>query len=102
VMRYATKEAGVDGLPSGEGAFLACTFWLADNLAMMGRYGEARRVFEHLIGLCNDLGLLSEQYDPRTARQLGNFPQAFTHVFLINTAHNLMLVEGPAQHRAGP
>jgi GH15 family glucan-1,4-alpha-glucosidase len=100
VMRYISEEGGVDGLPPGEGAFLPCTFWLADNLAMMGRYEEARRVFERLLGLCNDVGLLSEEYDPHRKRQLGNFPQAFTHVFLINTAHNLTLGEGPALHRA--
>jgi len=100
VMRYISEEGGVDGLPPSEGAFLPCTFWLADNLAMMGRYEEARRVFERLLGLCNDVGLLSEEYDPNLKRQLGNFPQAFTHVFLINTAHNLTLSEGPALHRA--
>jgi GH15 family glucan-1,4-alpha-glucosidase len=100
VMRYATAETGVDGLPPGEGAFLPCTFWLADNLILMGRYDEARRVFERLVRLCNDVGLLSEEYDPRANRQLGNFPQAFTHVFLINTAHNLTRAEGPARHRA--
>jgi GH15 family glucan-1,4-alpha-glucosidase len=102
VRRYATETPGVDGLPPGEGAFLPCTFWLADNLAMMGRYSEARAIFERLIGLCNDVGLLSEEYDPHGKRQLGNFPQAFTHVFLINTAHNLSRAEGPAQERAKP
>ena len=100
VMRYISEEGSVDGLPSGEGAFLPCTFWLADNLAMMGRYEEARRIFVRLLGVCNDVGLLSEEYDPDLKRQLGNFPQAFTHVFLINTAHNLTLGEGPALHRA--
>jgi GH15 family glucan-1,4-alpha-glucosidase len=101
VMRYATGSAiGVDGLPPGEGAFLPCTFWLADNLAMMGRYAEARAIFERLVGLCNDVGLLAEEYDPRARRQLGNFPQAFTHVFLINTANNLTLAQGPAHQRS--
>jgi GH15 family glucan-1,4-alpha-glucosidase len=100
VRRYASDTPGVDGLPPGEGAFLPCTFWLADNLAMMGRYDEARTIFERLVGLCNDVGLLSEEYDPRGKRQLGNFPQAFTHVFLINTAHNLSRIEGPAHERA--
>jgi len=100
VRRYATNKPSVDGLPPGEGAFLPCTFWLADNLAMMGRYEEAREVFERLLGLCNDVGLLSEEYDPRAKRQLGNFPQAFSHVFLINTAHNLSRAEGPAHERA--
>ena len=100
VRRYSTDNPGVDGLPPGEGAFLPCTFWLADNLAMMGRYDEARAIFERLLGLCNDVGLLSEEYDPRAKRQLGNFPQAFTHVFLINTAHNLSHAQGPAHERA--
>jgi len=100
VMRYISEEGCVDGLPPGEGVFLPCTFWLADNLAMMGRYEEARRIFVRLLGVCNDVGLLSEEYDPDLKRQLGNFPQAFTHVFLINTAHNLTLGEGPALHRA--
>jgi GH15 family glucan-1,4-alpha-glucosidase len=100
VRRYATDDPGVDGLPPGEGAFLPCTFWLVDNLAMMGRYDEARAIFERLLGLCNDVGLFSEEYDPRAKRQLGNFPQAFTHVFLINTAHNLSRTEGPAKVRA--
>jgi len=100
VRRYSTNIPGVDGLPPGEGAFLPCTFWLADNLAMMGRYDDARAIFERLVGLCNDVGLLSEEYDPRGKRQLGNFPQAFTHVFLINTAHNLSRAEGPAKERA--
>ena len=98
----ATTPIGpnVDGLPPGEGAFLPCTFWLVDNLAMLGRYDEAHEIFERLLTLCNDVGLLSEEYDPRGKRQLGNFPQAFTHVFLINTIHNLSRTEGPAEERA--
>jgi GH15 family glucan-1,4-alpha-glucosidase len=100
VRRYSTEIPGVDGLPPGEGAFLPCTFWLADNLAMMHRYDEARAIFERLLSICNDVGLLSEEYDPRGKRLLGNFPQAFTHVFLINTAHNLSRSEGPAKARA--
>ncbi|MGA2409882.1 MAG: glycoside hydrolase family 15 protein [Candidatus Binataceae bacterium] len=99
VMRYATAS-GVDGLPPGEGAFLPCTFWLADNLAVQGRYDEAKDLFEHLLELRNDVGLLSEEYDSAEQRLIGNFPQAFTHVSLINTAHNLMLAEGPAIRRA--
>jgi len=99
VRRYSTQP-DVDGLPSGEGAFLPCTFWLADNLAMAGRNDEARAIFERLLSICNDVGLLSEEYDPGARRQLGNFPQALTHVSLINTAHNLSLAESPAQHRA--
>jgi GH15 family glucan-1,4-alpha-glucosidase len=100
VKRYKTSESGVDGLPPGEGVFLPCTFWLADNLAMMGRTQEARRIFERLLGLCNDVGLISEEYDPQARRMLGNFPQAFTHVFLINTAHNLSREVGPAHERS--
>lgn len=99
VMRYAT-ESGVDGLPPGEGAFLPCSFWLVDDLAMMGRRDEATALFEKLLGLRNDLGLLSEQYDPLNKRQLGNFPQAFSHVGLINSAHNLATDNGPARHRS--
>jgi GH15 family glucan-1,4-alpha-glucosidase len=101
VMRYRSDADGmIDGLPPGEGVFLPCTFWLADNLAMMGRYAEARALFERLVGLCNDVGLLAEEYDPRARRQLGNFPQAFTHVFLVNTAHNLTRAAGPAHQRS--
>jgi GH15 family glucan-1,4-alpha-glucosidase len=98
VARYPTTEE-VDGLPPGEGAFLACTFWLADALALMGRHAEARERFERLLTLCNDVGLLSEQYDPAARRLVGNFPQALSHVALINTACNLSAGEGPAAHR---
>jgi GH15 family glucan-1,4-alpha-glucosidase len=100
VRRYSTNDPGIDGMTSGEGVFLPCTFWLADNLAMMGRNDEAEAIFERLLGLCNDVGLLAEEYDPQAKRQLGNFPQAFTHVFLINTAHNLSRSTGPAHDRA--
>jgi GH15 family glucan-1,4-alpha-glucosidase len=98
VQRYST-DPKIDGLPPGEGAFLACTFWLADNLALQGRYDEARGIFERLLDLRNDVGLLSEEYDPRARRLVGNFPQAFSHVGLINTARNLSGVGGPAEHR---
>jgi GH15 family glucan-1,4-alpha-glucosidase len=98
VVRYHTTS-DVDGLPEGEGAFLACTFWLADVLALMGRRDEARRLFERLLGLRNDVGLLSEEYDMVARRLVGNFPQALSHVALINTACNLASVEGPAAHR---
>ena len=102
VLRYQTDEAGrVDGLPPGEGVFLPCTFWLADNYWLLGRHQEARRLFERLLALCNDVGLLSEEYDPQTKRLLGNFPQAFSHVSLINTARNLSTPAGPAVHRQG-
>jgi GH15 family glucan-1,4-alpha-glucosidase len=99
VARYNTESA-VDGLPGDEGAFLACSFWLADNYILQGRYADARRMFERLLELRNDVGLLAEEYDPRARRQVGNFPQAFSHVALINTAHNLTRAYGPAQHRA--
>jgi GH15 family glucan-1,4-alpha-glucosidase len=100
VARYRTG-AEVDGLPSGEGAFLPCTFWLADNYALAGRRAEAQQLFERLLGLRNDVGLLSEEYDPGTRRLAGNFPQAFTHVGLVNTACNLAHAVGPAEHRTG-
>ncbi|MBI3357307.1 MAG: glycoside hydrolase family 15 protein [Nitrospirae bacterium] len=100
VRRYQTETSrSEDGLPPGEGAFLACTFWLADNYWLLGRHQEARQLFERLLALCNDVGLLSEEYDPHTKRLLGNFPQAFSHVSLINTAHNLSADMGPASHR---
>jgi GH15 family glucan-1,4-alpha-glucosidase len=100
VRRYTT-ETSVDGLPPGEGVFLPCTFWLVDNLALMGRIDEARALFERLIGLANDVGLLAEEYDPSAKRQLGNFPQAFTHVSLVNSGCNLSGVTSPAHHRSG-
>jgi GH15 family glucan-1,4-alpha-glucosidase len=98
VARYPTHPE-VDGLPPGEGAFLACTFWLADNLTLMGRREEAREIFERLLGLCNDVGLLSEEYDPKAKRLVGNFPQGFSHVGLVNSACNLCHRVGPAVHR---
>jgi GH15 family glucan-1,4-alpha-glucosidase len=98
VDRYRT-ESGVDGLPEGEGAFLLCTFWLADNYGLMGRADDARRIFENLLSVRNDVGLLAEQYDPIARRQLGNFPQAFSHLALINTARNLTQGEKPATVR---
>jgi len=91
VQRYPT-ESGVDGLPPGEGLFLACSFWLADVLALQGKHDEARELFERLLDIRNDVGLLAEEYDPVAGRQLGNFPQAFTHLSLVGTA--LLLSEG--------
>ena len=100
VMRYNTHETD-DGLPPGEGAFLPCTFWLADNLAMMNRRDEAHAIFERLLSLRNDVGLLSESYDPRARRMLGNFPQALTHIGLIDTAYNLATAHvGPIEQRS--
>jgi GH15 family glucan-1,4-alpha-glucosidase len=99
VMRYRTDPT-VDGLPPGEGAFLACSFWLADNYAVMGRRPEATALFERLLALRNDVGLLAEEYDPLAGRFLGNFPQAFSHVGLVNTAFNLTpRYPGPATER---
>ncbi|MBD0842430.1 MULTISPECIES: glycoside hydrolase family 15 protein [unclassified Streptomyces] len=92
--RYSAEETVVDGLPGGEGTFLVCSFWLADALHMTGRTKEARELFERLVGLCNDVGLLSEEYDPVAGRQLGNFPQAFSHIGLVNTALALFGEEG--------
>jgi GH15 family glucan-1,4-alpha-glucosidase len=100
VHRYApTDSATVDGLPPGEGTFLACSFWLADNYILQGRHDEASRLFEHLLSVANDVGLLAEQYDPVGGRMLGNYPQAFSHVSLINTARNLARAAGPAEDR---
>ena len=88
VRRYV-NASHVDGLPEGEGVFLPCTFWLADNYALAGRQDEARRLFERLIELRNDVGLLSEEYDTKARRLVGNFPQAFTHVSLVNSARSV-------------
>jgi GH15 family glucan-1,4-alpha-glucosidase len=104
VYRYEHDDEtrSVDGLPPGEGAFLPCTFWLADNLALQGRDEEAEAIFRRLLSLRNDLGLVAEEWDPATRRQLGNYPQAFTHVALVNTAFNLDRHEGatPMQQRS--
>jgi GH15 family glucan-1,4-alpha-glucosidase len=123
VLRYATGESTVaaipgqdasrspdrvdhvDGLPPGEGAFLACTFWLVDNYMLLGRQAEAERLFERLVGLANDVGLLAEEYDVTAGRQLGNVPQAYSHLALVNSALNLAGVpepgdDAPAEERA--
>lgn len=99
VRRYDTAS-GQDGLPGREGVFLACSFWLADNYVLLGRREDARRLFERLLSLRNDVGLLSEEYDPHARRLVGNFPQAFSHITLINTAHNLMRAGKPAEQRS--
>ena len=100
LLRYET-ETGVDGLPSGEGVLLACSFWLADVYVMQGRYVEAEALFTRLTALCNDVRLLAEQYDPQRKRMLGNFPQAFSHIGIIDTALNLHRRGGaPFQDRA--
>ncbi|HEX7667738.1 MAG TPA: glycoside hydrolase family 15 protein, partial [Polyangiaceae bacterium] len=98
VRRYRTKTS-TDGLPPGEGCFLPCSFWLADAYVLQGRMDEARALFEKLAALANDVGLISEEYDPVRKHMLGNFPQAFTHVALLNTARNLSHDDGPARHR---
>jgi GH15 family glucan-1,4-alpha-glucosidase len=99
VLRYEIENPG-DGLPKGEGAFLACSFWLVDNYILQGRYAEARKLFARLLSRCNDVGLLAEEIDPLTGRMLGNFPQAYSHVGLINCALNLSRQTGPAEKRA--
>lgn len=99
VMRYNTHATN-DGLPPGEGAFLACSFWLADAYISIGRRDDAIALFDRLLAIRNDLGLLAEEYDPRQRRQQGNFPQAFSHVALINTAFNLTRIDKPQEQRA--
>jgi GH15 family glucan-1,4-alpha-glucosidase len=101
VLRYDTRSSP-DRLPPGEGAFLACSFWLVDAYAMLGRFDDAHRLFERLLGLRNDVGLLAEEYDPVARRLLGNFPQAFSHVALVDTAHNLFHSQKPSEQRALP
>jgi GH15 family glucan-1,4-alpha-glucosidase len=100
VRRYES-DSGIDGLPAGEGVFLPCSFWLADNWTLMGRKSDASALFERLVGLCNDVGLLSEEYDVPRRRLVGNFPQAFSHVSLINSARTLVDHAGPARRRSG-
>jgi GH15 family glucan-1,4-alpha-glucosidase len=98
VYRYSPR-VDVEGVSGGDGAFLPCSFWLADNYVMSGRKDDAKKLYEQLLDLRNDVGLLSEEYDPLAKRMLGNFPQAFTHVSLINTAQNL-IDHSPVEHRA--
>lgn len=98
VMRYR-PSGEVDGLPGGEGMFLACSFWLVDNLVLAGRPEEARELYDRLVGLSNDVGLLSEEYDLKNKRLVGNFPQAFSHVSLIDSAYGFSRIESPSEHR---
>ena len=101
VERYKTQdENAVDGLVGREGVFLPCSFWLVDALLMLERDDEARELFEKLLDISNDLGLLAEEYDPSAKRQLGNFPQAFTHVGLVNSAYNLSHHDSPHEQRS--
>ena len=99
VQRYDTSRSD-DGLPPGEGVFLACSFWLVDAYVMLGRLEDAQALFKRLAALCNDVGLLSEEYDPAAKELLGNFPQAFSHVALVNSAFNLTRASKPAEQRA--
>jgi GH15 family glucan-1,4-alpha-glucosidase len=102
VMRY-DPSTQIDGLPGGEGAFLPCTCWLADCLALQDQLDDARQLFERVLAVRNDVGLLSEEYDPVRRRMVGNFPQAFSHVSVIGTARNLSRrAEGPAERRRRP
>ena len=98
VLRYETENSD-DGLPEGEGAFLACSFWLVENYILQERHAEARKLFDRLLSRCNDVGLLAEELDPLTGRMLGNFPQAYSHVGLIHCALNLSRQNGPAVER---
>jgi GH15 family glucan-1,4-alpha-glucosidase len=99
VLRYSTEDVE-DALPPGEGAFLACSFWLVDVYILQERLDEAENLFRRLVGLCNEVGLLSEEYDPASKRLIGNFPQAFSHLALVTSAYNLTRVRKPVHQRA--
>jgi GH15 family glucan-1,4-alpha-glucosidase len=99
VQRYRTEDTP-DGLPVGEGVFLPCSFWMVDALWLIGRETDARNLYQRLLGLRNDVGLLAEEYDPRSRRMLGNFPQALCHVAVVNTARNLARAGGPSEERS--
>jgi GH15 family glucan-1,4-alpha-glucosidase len=99
VRRYDTTQSE-DGLSSDEGAFIACSFWLVDAYVLLGRIAEAHQLFGRLLTLCNDVGLLSEEYDPKAKRHLGNFPQALSHIALVNSAFNLHEPAKPAAQRS--
>ncbi len=98
-MRYRTSADGVDGLPAGEGVFLPCSFWLVDCYELLGRHEDAHALFDKLAALSNDLGLFSEEYDPEAGRLVGNYPQAFTHLALVNTAFNILPHVPSPMHR---
>ena len=100
VLRYDTDVTN-DGLPPGEGAFIPCSFWLADAYVLTGRPADAQRLYQRLIGLCNDVGLLAEEYDTGAQRAVGNFPQAFSHIALVNTAYNIAATRKPCEQRSG-
>jgi GH15 family glucan-1,4-alpha-glucosidase len=100
VLRYDTGASN-DGLPPGEGAFIPCSFWLADAYVLTGRLADAQRLFQRLVGLCNDVGLLAEEYDWGAQRAVGNFPQAFSHIGLVNTAYNIAATSKPCEQRSG-
>ena len=99
VLRYRT-ESSDDGLPPGEGVFLACSFWMVSAMKMLGRVDDARTLFERLLKLCNDVGLMAEEYDPRQKRLIGNFPQALSHIALINAAFEFNRLSSPGEQRA--
>jgi GH15 family glucan-1,4-alpha-glucosidase len=99
VLRYKTENVD-DGLPAGEGAFLACSFWMVCALNMLGRSQDAKRLFDRLLSLRNDVGLLAEEYDIKAKRQVGNFPQALSHISLINAAFEFTHASSPGQQRA--
>ena len=99
VLRYDTLRSD-DGLPPGEGAFLACSFWLVDAYMFLGRLAQAKALYERLVALSNDLGLMSEEYNSKLGRFVGNFPQAFSHVALVNATFNVTRKENPAEQRA--
>src|SRR5262249_46238001 len=98
LMRYPSRPCA-DGLPAGEGAFLMCSFWLANSLALIGRRADAVALFERLLALRNDLGLMAEEYDPQARCFLGNFPQAFSHIAIVNTAAHVARVEAASADR---
>ncbi len=98
-MRYDPSDPSVDGIGEPEGVFLPCSFWMVEALTLAGEHDDARALFERLLGLANDVGLFSEEYDPEAKRLLGNFPQAFTHLALVAAAHTLAPERSPSRRR---